>query len=161
MSIFGDFRKVANSAKIKPARKIPDIHFSYLGQENPTRTPMLGNLIRNGLSGTVDCWHCLMTLLFMTSQRIPLHYQRRHRHFQWRWMLNTLWSRVIGCHIPVSATPRLGFVTSYHPRPRFVTLEPILVVDSISTVSPRWQLINYSNCYCLLYLSYKLFIRNY
>ena len=58
--------------------------FSYLGQENPTRTPVLGNLIRNGLSGTVDCWHCLMTLLFMTSQRIPLHYPRRHRRFQWR-----------------------------------------------------------------------------
>ena len=58
-------------------------HFSYLGQENPTRTPVLGNSIRNGLSGTVDCLHCLMTLLFMTSQRIPLHYPRRHRCFQW------------------------------------------------------------------------------
>ena len=65
--------------------------FSYLGQENPTRTPVLGNLIRNGLSGTVDCWHCLMTLLFMTSQRMPLHYPRHHRRFQWRWML-ILWT---------------------------------------------------------------------
>ena len=63
------------------------ILFSYLGQENPTRTPVLGNLIRNGLSGTVDCWHCLMTLLFMTSQRIPLHYPWRRRRIQWRWML--------------------------------------------------------------------------
>ena len=45
-------------------------------------------------------------------------------------------SRVIRCHIPVSATPRLGFVTSYHPRPRFVTLEPILVVDSINNGLP-------------------------
>ena len=27
MSIFGDFREVANSAKIKPTRKIPDISF--------------------------------------------------------------------------------------------------------------------------------------
>ena len=54
------------------------------GTGKSTRTSVLRNLIRNGLSGTVDCWHCLMSLLFMTSQRIPLHYPRRHRRFQWR-----------------------------------------------------------------------------
>ena len=53
-----------------------------MGKENPTRNPVLGILIRNGLSGTVDCWHCLMTLLFMTSQCIPLHYLRRRNCFQ-------------------------------------------------------------------------------
>ena len=69
----------------------PEDWFSYLGQENPTRTPVLGYLIRNGLSRTVDCWHCLMTLLFMTSQRVPLHYSRCHHRFQLRWML-ILWT---------------------------------------------------------------------
>ena len=44
---------------------------------------------------------------------------------------------MIQCHIPVSATPRLGFVTSYHPRLRFVTLEQILVVDSYSHIEGR------------------------
>ena len=55
----------------------PDNFFSYMGKENPTRKSKLGNLIQIWLSGTVDCWHCLMTLfmlLFMTSQHIPLHY---------------------------------------------------------------------------------------
>ena len=30
MSIFGDFREVANSAKIKPTRKIPDIRYEAI-----------------------------------------------------------------------------------------------------------------------------------
>ena len=29
VSIFGDFKEVANSAKIKPTRKIPDIRYYY------------------------------------------------------------------------------------------------------------------------------------
>ena len=33
--------------------------------------------------------------------------------------------------------PRLGFVTWYHPRPRFVTLKPILVIDSIKLAIRR------------------------
>ena len=50
---------------------------------------------------------------------------------------------MIRCHIPVSATPRLGFVTSYHPRPRFVTLEPILVIGSISIKCAKAQFTRY------------------
>ena len=36
---------------------VADQGFLYLGQENPTRKAVLGNLILHWLSGTVDCWH--------------------------------------------------------------------------------------------------------
>ena len=38
-----------------------------LGQGNPIKNAVLGSLIWKWLSGTVDCWYCLMTLMFMTS----------------------------------------------------------------------------------------------
>ena len=43
------------------------IYYSHIWDRNA----VLGNSIPNRLSGTVDYWHCLVTLLFMMTQCIP------------------------------------------------------------------------------------------
>ena len=111
--------------------------------------------IRNRLSGTVDCLHCLMTLLSTTNAHHFITcngtaafngvecYKFEQIHLKIHSISDKSRSLVIRCHILISATPRLGYLTLHHTGPRFVTLEPKQAIDFITVWISKLKILHF------------------